>query len=75
MRPRLRARVCDCNGYGEFVTRLQDARRPELLEWAAAPVDGTVIEVVKERVVQTPAGIDPGFAYNVCIVGLLMGVL
>lgn len=35
-----------------------------------APAERTVIKFVRGRAVETPAGIDPGFAYNVGIAGL-----
>ena len=39
---------------------------------AEAPESVNVIKFVRGRPIETPAGIDPGFAYNVGIVGLML---
>ncbi|WP_157384468.1 phage minor head protein [Nitratireductor soli] len=41
---------------------------------AEAPPARTVIKFVRGKPIETPAGIDPGFAYNVGVVGLRIGM-
>ncbi|WP_163266473.1 phage minor head protein [Chelativorans alearense] len=59
----------NCRCYVQSLSE-RDVARYRWAVSAEAPPSRTVIRFVRGRPVETPAGIDPGFGYNVGIVGL-----